>query len=60
VIDFAPSERHGPANKAVAIMKVEKTAWGYAKPVVRCGGLDTNEPPPKGAICDRLPDAAPK
>ncbi|MDP4507922.1 type 1 periplasmic-binding domain-containing protein [Nonomuraea turcica] len=60
VIDFAPSERHGPVNKAVAIMKVEKTTWGYAKPVVRCGMLDTNEPPPKDAICDRLPDAAPK
>ncbi|WP_336216403.1 ABC transporter substrate-binding protein [Nonomuraea sp. LPB2021202275-12-8] len=58
VIDFSASERHTPTDKAIAIMKVDEAAWGHAKPVVRCGLLDTGEAPGKDALCAKLPDAA--
>ncbi|MGN9846244.1 ABC transporter substrate-binding protein [Nonomuraea sp. H19] len=56
VMDFNATERHTPTDKAIAIMKVERSQWGYAQPKVRCGRLDTNEPPSKEALCVGLPN----
>ncbi|MEO3797967.1 hypothetical protein ABGB14_47890 [Nonomuraea sp. B10E15] len=56
VVGFDLTERHTPIDKAIAIMKVEKSEWGYSRPVKRCGRLDTNEPPTKDPLCVDLPD----
>ncbi|MEV4169218.1 ABC transporter substrate-binding protein [Nonomuraea sp. NPDC049709] len=60
VVDFNATERHTPTDKAIAIMRVARAPWGHARPVVRCGRLDTNEPPAaKDALCANLPDTPP-
>ncbi|GAA3642899.1 hypothetical protein GCM10022224_001550 [Nonomuraea antimicrobica] len=65
VIDFTSEERHTPMNKSIAIMKVERTGTGKettsSHPVVRCGRLDTDEPPEyapptKDRLCAELRD----
>ncbi|MFG1709050.1 ABC transporter substrate-binding protein [Nonomuraea sp. M3C6] len=56
VVDFNATERHTPTDKAIAIMKVARSEFGYALPVVRCGRLDTNEPPRKDDRCTDLPN----
>ncbi len=58
VVNFSAADQHTPTDKAIAIMRVEQAQWGHARPVVRCGRLDTNEPPVKDALCTGLPDSA--
>ncbi|MEV4888669.1 ABC transporter substrate-binding protein [Nonomuraea sp. NPDC055795] len=59
VIGFGPSERHGPIDKALAIMRVARGKHGHSQPVVRCGPLDAGEAATKDALCRGLPDDAP-
>ncbi|WP_067130178.1 ABC transporter substrate-binding protein [Microtetraspora malaysiensis] len=58
VIDFVDTERHDPANKVVAVMKVTD-APRHVVPMVRCGLLDMDERPPADQVCAGLPDAPP-
>ncbi len=59
VIDFVDTERHDPANKVVAIMKVTDSGQGHSVPMVRCGLLDMDERPVANPLCANLPDAPP-
>ncbi|MEW9528884.1 ABC transporter substrate-binding protein [Microbispora sp. NPDC049125] len=56
VIDFAGTEAHDPADKAVTIMKVNGTGAGGSTVLVRCGRLRVDEPRARDPLCKDLPD----